>query len=85
VAAIKAKEALPDGEGAFGEGECEAEWSDCAWDGRSQQRGGSWPCHACGRLKFSSETEAAATAKSVPNRQIARLFDALVKRQTTHS
>jgi NAD-dependent dihydropyrimidine dehydrogenase PreA subunit len=28
-----------------------------------------------GRLKFSSETEAAATAKSVPHRQVARFFD----------
>jgi hypothetical protein len=28
-----------------------------------------------GRLKFSSETEAAATARSVPNRQVQRLFE----------
>jgi NAD-dependent dihydropyrimidine dehydrogenase PreA subunit len=28
-----------------------------------------------GRLKFASETEAASAAKSVPNRQVARLFD----------
>jgi NAD-dependent dihydropyrimidine dehydrogenase PreA subunit len=28
-----------------------------------------------GRLKFSSETEAAATARWVPNRQVQRLFD----------
>ena len=28
-----------------------------------------------GRLKFSSETEAAETGKSEPNRQVARLFD----------
>ena len=31
-----------------------------------------------GRLKFASETEAATVAKSVPNRQVARLFDAPV-------
>ena len=34
------------GGASFGEGECEAERGDCAWDGRGQQRGGSGPRHA---------------------------------------